>query len=146
MWAVLAVIVFLAAQIYLFRSLKTVDGFFARREAPEEKEILSLAFADPATAEQMARLLEAFSRENPEVEMVLHTVPAVPEAVCGGQAAVGFLSDGEVSDYGLSSCYVDFSGLPAQRIVWKTGPQSSCAAAFLRYLRRNGGNPLETVV
>lgn len=146
MWAVVAVIVFLAAQVYLFRSLITVDGFFARQEAPEEKEILSLAFADPAAAEQMARLLEAFSRENPEVEMVLHTVPAVPEAVCEGQAAVGFLAGGDVAEQGLSSCFVDFAGLPTQRIVWKTGPQSCCAAAFLRYLRRNGGNSPDTVV
>ena len=146
MWAVVAVIVFLTAQVYLFRSLKTVDGFFAQREAPEEKKILSLAFADPATAEQMARLLEAFSRENPEIEMVLHTVQAVPEAVCEGQAAVGFLSDSDVTEHGLSSCFVDFSELPAQRVVWKTGIQSGCAAAFLRYLRRNSGNPMETML
>ena len=140
MWAVLAMIAFLAAQVYLFQSLKRVDSFLARQEEPEEKEILSLAFADPATAERMARLLADFSRENPEVEMVLHTDPAVPEAVYEGRAAVGILAENAAVLHGLSSCAIDLAGLSVQQIVWKTGLQSDCAAAFLRYLRQGGGN------
>ena len=141
MWAILAGIVFLAAQVYLFRNLVKVDGFFARQEEPEEREVLSLAFADPDTAERMAPLLADFSRENPEIEMVLHTDPAVPEAVQEGRAAVGFLPEQEGSPNGLSSCAFERTGLSAQRIVWKTGVQPDCAAAFLRYLRQSGGNP-----
>ena len=140
MWAVLAVIVFLAAQVFLLRSLKTVDAILDRQEEPEEKEILSLAFADPDAAERMSRLLETFSRENPEIEMVLHTDSAVPEAVHEGRAAVGFLPDNGVPVRGLSSCALEFADL-TQQVVWKTGLQSDCAAAFLRYLRQNGGNP-----
>lgn len=142
MWAILAVIVFLVAQVYLLRSLKTVDGFFARQEKPEEEEILSLAFADPAAAEGMVRLLADFSRENPEIEMVLHTDPAVPEAVREGRAALGFLPAGDDSPGDLSGCTFELTGLSAQRIVWKTGVQPDCVAAFLRYLRKSGGNPL----
>ena len=142
MWAVLAMIAFLAAQVYLFRSLKTVDGFLARQEEPEEREILSLAFADPAAAERMARLLAEFSRENPEIEMVLHTDPAVLEAVHEGRAALGFLPEKDAAPQNLSSCAFALAGLSAQRIVWKTGAQPACAAAFLRYLLQSGGNPL----
>lgn len=134
MWAILAVIVFLAAQVYLLRSLKTVDGFFARQEKPEEEEILSLAFADPAAAEGMVRLLADFSRENPEIEMVLHTDPAVPEAVREGRAALGFLPERDGSPSDLSGCTFELAGFSAQRIVWKTGAQPDCVAAFLRYL------------
>ena len=46
MWAVLAVIVFLAGQAYLFHSLGKVDGFLAQQEEVPEKEVLSLAFSD----------------------------------------------------------------------------------------------------
>lgn len=141
MWAILAGIVFLAAQVYLLRSLKKVDGFFAQQEELEEREVLSVAFADPDTAERMAPLLEDFSRENPEIEMVLHTDPAVPEAVQEGRAAVGFLPERDGSPDGLSSCAFEPAGFSAQRIVWKTGVQPECAAAFLRYLRQSGGNP-----
>lgn len=142
MWAILAVIVFLAAQVYLLYSLKKADSFFDNREEQEEKEILSLSFADPAMAEGMTRLLADFSRENPEIEMVLHTDPAVPEAVREGRAALGFLPEGEDSPGDLSGCAMELAGLSAQRIVWKTGMQPDCAAAFLRYLRQSGGNPL----
>ena len=134
MWAILAIIAFLAAQVYLLRSLKTVDGFFARQEKPEEEEILSLAFADPAAAEGMVRLLADFSRENPEIEMVLHTDPAVPEAVREGRAALGFLPERDGSPSDLSGCTFELAGFSAQRIVWKTGAQPDCVAAFLRYL------------
>lgn len=141
MWAILAGILFLAAQVYLLRNLKKVDGFLARQEEPEEREVLSVAFADPDTAERMAPLLADFSRENPEIEMVLHTDPEVPEAVREGRAAVGFLPEGDGSPNGLSSCAFKRTGLSAQWIIWKTGVQPDCAAAFLRYLRQSGGNP-----
>ena len=141
MWAILAGILFLAAQVYLLRNLIKVDGFLARQEEPEEREVLSVAFADPDTAERMAPLLADFSRENPEIEMVLHTDPAVPEAVWEGRAAVGFLSEDGEPVYDLSSCALALAGQASQRVVWKTGVQSNSASAFLRYLRQSGGNP-----
>ena len=141
MWAVLAIIVFLAAQVYLLRRLKEADGFLAGQQENEEREILSIVFADPAMAEGMADLLAAFSRENPEIEMVLHTAPAVPEAVWEGRAAVGFLSEDGEPVYGLSSCALALAGQASRQVVWKTGVQSKGAAAFLCYLRQSGGNP-----
>ena len=141
MWAVLAVIVFLAAQVYLLRRLKEADGFLAGQQEKDDREILSLVFAEPAMAEGMADLLSAFSRENPEIEMVLHTDPAVPEAVWEGRAAVGFLSEDGESVYGLSRCALLLAGQASRQVVWKTGVQSNSASAFLRYLRQSGGNP-----
>lgn len=146
MWAVLAVIVFLAAQVYLLLSLKKADGFLAGQQEKDEREILSLVFADPAMAEGMANLLAAFSRENPEIEMVLHTDPAVPEAIWEGRAAVGFLAENGGPAQGLSSSALLLEGQASQWVVWKTGVQSKGTAAFLHYLRQSGGNPGETVV
>ena len=141
MWAVLAVIVFLAAQVYLMWSLKKADGILAEQQEKDDREILSLVFADPAMAEGMANLLAAFSRENPEIEMVLHTDPAVPEAVFEGRAAVGFLPENDDVPQGLSSRVLALDERTALRVVWKTGAQSDSAAAFLRCLRQSGGNP-----
>ena len=141
MWAILAVMGFLAAQAYLLYSLKKADGFLSNREEQQEKEILSLSFADPAVAEGMTRLLADFSREHPEMEMVLHTDPAVPEAVREGRAALGFLPEEDDVPGDLSGCAMELAGLRSQRIVWKTGARPDCAAAFLRYLRQSGGNP-----
>ena len=153
MWVVLAVIAFALGQVYLFRSLKKMDEILAKQEEPEEKEMLSLAFSDPSAAEQTARLLAEFSRENPEVEMVLHTDPEVPEAVREGRAAVGFLTETLPARHGLSSFVVksinarvdiDFvlncGDLPPQQIIWRTGTQSDCTNTFLQYLRQSGGN------
>ena len=141
MWAVLAVIVFLAAQVYLMWSLKKADGILAEQQEKDDREILSLVFADPAMAEGMANLLAAFSRENPEIEMVLHTDPAVPEAVFEGRAAVWFLPENDDVPQGLSSRVLALDEQTALRVVWKTGAQSDSAAAFLRCLRQSGGNP-----
>ena len=141
MWAVLAIIVFLAAQVYLLLSLKKADGFLAGQQEKDEREILSLVFAEPAMAEGMADLLAAFSRENPEIEMVLHTDPAVPEAVWEGRAAIGFPSEDGEPVYGLSSCALALAGQASRQVVWKTGVQPKGAATFLRYLRQSGGNP-----
>lgn len=141
MWAVLAIIVFLAAQAYLLRSLKKADGFLAQQREKDEREILSLVFADPSMAEGMAHVLSAFSHEYPEIEMVLHTDPAVSEAVWEGRAAVGFLSEDGEPDHGLSSCALLLAGQTSRQVVWKTEVQSDSAAAFLRYLRQSGGNP-----
>ena len=141
MWAVLAVIVFLAAQVYLLLSLKKADGFLAGQQEKDDREILSLVFAEPAMAEGMADLLAAFSRENPETEMVLHTDPAVSETVFEGRAAVGFLPENDDVPQGLSSRVLALDERTALRVVWKTGAQSDSAAAFLRCLRQSGGNP-----
>ena len=146
MWAVLAVIVFLAAQVYLLLSLKKADGFLAQQQEKDDREILSLVFADPAMAEGMANLLAEFSRENPEIEMVLHTDPAVPEAVWEGRAAVGFLAENDGAVHGLSSCALLLDDQAYHQVIWKTGVQSKGAAAFLRYLRQSGGNSAEPVV
>ena len=140
MWVVLAVIAFALGQVYLFRSLKKMDEILAKQEEPEEKEMLSLAFSDPSAAEQTARLLAEFSRENPEVEMVLHTDPEVPEAVREGRAAVGFLTETLPARHGLSSFVLNCGDLPPQQIIWRTGTRSDCADAFLQYLRQSGGN------
>ena len=146
MWAVLAVIVFLAGQAYLFHSLGKVDGFLAQQEEVPEKEILSLAFSDPGTAERMAQLLAGFSRENPEVEMVRHTATAVPEAVYEGRAAVGFLSGTFCPRHGLNSFVLELENLPEQQVIWKTGMQADSTDAFLQYLGHSSGNSLKTVI
>lgn len=141
MWAVLAIIVFLAAQVYLLLSLKKADGFLAGQQEKDDREILSLVFAEPAMAEGMAHLLAEFSHEDPETEMVLHTDPAVTEAVFEGRAAVGFLSENDDVPQGLSSRVLALDEQTALRVVWKTGAQSDSAVAFLRCLRQSGGNP-----
>ena len=46
MWIVLAVILFLAAQGYLFRCLRKTDRFLEAQD--QQKETLSVAMADPA--------------------------------------------------------------------------------------------------
>ena len=102
--------------------------------------MLSLAFSDPSAAEQTARLLAEFSRENPEVEMVLHTDPEVPEAVREGRVAVGFLTETLPARHGLSSFVLNCGDLPPQQIIWRTGTQSDCTNTFLQYLRQSGGN------
>ena len=141
MWAVLAIIVFLAAQVYLLLSLKKADGFLAGQQEKDDREILSLVFAEPAMAEGMAHLLAEFSHEDPETEMVLHTDPAVTEAVFEGREAVGFLSENDDVPQGLSSRVLALDEQTALRVVWKTGAQSDSAVAFLRCLRQSGGNP-----
>ena len=140
MWAVLAVIVFLAVQVFLLRNLMKVDSFFARQEEPEETEVLSLAFSDPDTAEKLTCLLEGFTRENPEVDVVLHTDPSVAEAVYEGRAAIGFLTESADGFQGLNSRPVSLAGLTAQQIVWKTGPHAPCTDVFLRYVAQYCGN------
>ena len=140
MWVVLAVIAFALGQVYLFRSLKKMDEILAKQEEPEEKEMLSLAFSDPSAAEQTARLLAEFSRENPEVEMVLHTDPEVPEAVREGRAAVGFLTETLPARHGLSSFVLNCGDLPPQQIIRRTRTQADCTNTFLQYLRQSGGN------
>ena len=141
MWAVLAIIVFLAAQVYLLLSLKKADGFLEGQQEKDDREILSLVFAEPAMAEGMAHLLAEFSHEDPETEMVLHTDPAVTEAVFEGREAVGFLSENDDVPQGLSSRVLALDEQTALRVVWKTGAQSDSAVAFLRCLRQSGGNP-----
>ena len=63
MWIVLAAVAFLAGQVYLLRSLKKMDRLLEQQapEWEERKEVLSIAFSDPAAAERIAQLLEGFS-------------------------------------------------------------------------------------
>lgn len=146
MWILVAVLGFLAAQVYLFHCLKGLDGLMARQQEPEEKQILSLAFSDPDTAQRLTGLLEAFSRENPEVDIVLHTDPSVPDAVYEGRAAIGVLPEGTGSFRDLESCTARLSGTVVQQVVWKAGARTACAEAFLQYLAQSSGNSEEAVV
>lgn len=132
MWIILAVIAFLAAQAYLFRSLGGAERFLEQQEEPGEKEILSIAFAEPAMAERMAQLLADFSCANPEIELVLRTDPAVPDAVFEGRAAIGFLPLKQDAGHGLFSVVLKGAG---QKILWKSGVLSTGAATFVRYLQ-----------
>lgn len=132
MWAALAIIAFLAGQAYLLHSLYRADRFLARQEELPEKEILSIAFAEPDTAERLAPMLADFSCAYPEIEMVLHTDPAVPEAVQEGRAAVGFLPLERSAGHGLGGLVLREAG---QRVIWKTGVPAACAEAFVQYLR-----------
>lgn len=132
MWIILAVIAFAAAQAYLFRSLGRADRFLEQQEEPEEKELLSIAFAEPEMAESMAQLLEAFSCANPEIELVLHTDPAVPDAVLEGRAAIGFLQLNQNVECGLSAAALPGAG---QKILWKSGTLSPGVGSFVEYLK-----------
>lgn len=149
MWVVLAVIAFGAGQVYLFRCLRNIDRLLEQQSAEElpEKEILSIAFSDPAAADHMTELLEGFSRYYPELEIVLRTGPDVTDAVYDGRAAVGFLPAGQPTPYGLKRQILNRSAadagarqedVPAQEILWKPGAVSSPAGAFVRYLRDSG--------
>lgn len=132
MWIILAVIVFLAAQAYLFRSLGKVDRFLSRQEEPGGKEILSVAFSKPDMAEEMANVLADFSRANPEIELVLHTDPGVEDALMEGRAALGFLPLKQEVEFGLTGAVLKGMG---QKVVWKSGALSAGAEAFVEYLR-----------
>lgn len=137
MWIALAVMTFIAGQIYLFRCLKKLDCYLERQSGSEpEKEVLSIAFADPGTAEALTEFLEGFSKNNPEIDMVLHTDRNVLNAVYDGSAAIGFLPAGQDSYPGLRSFTLNRieGGVPSQDVVWKRSVFSAPADAFVRYL------------
>lgn len=139
MWIALAVIAFIAGQVYLFRCLGSLDHFLEQRSVEEmpEREILSLVFEDPDTAECMSGLLEDFSGRDPDVDMILLTSRDVLNAVYDGRAAVGFLPAGVYRYHGLNRLRLTET-CSQQEIVWKSGAISAPAEAFLQYLRDRG--------
>lgn len=138
MWFILAFAAFLAGQIYLFRCLGKLDSLLAGK--PGKREVLNLAFAEPAIAEQLACLLETFSRENPGVDLVLHTDAQTPAAVAENRAAVGFCGEDTELPGCLDALTLCFPGVPARKMIWKTGTQTAAARAFTRFLWRSSGN------
>ncbi len=95
MWIFLAVLAFIAGQVYLFYLLNRLDQFLERQAAPPpERETLTIAFADPSTADSVVGLLERFSLCYPDIEIRLCSCQNVPEAVNAGKAAVGFFQGG----------------------------------------------------
>lgn len=139
MWILLAVIAFLAGQVYLFRCLGRMDSFLDRcsMDDTQEKEILSIVFADSNTAERMSKLLEDFSAWDTDIDMILLTNQDVLDAVCDGKAAIGFLSDGTDRCSGLNGMNLTKQN-SQQVIVWKSGGLSAPAKVFLQYLRECG--------
>ena len=141
MWIALAVMTFIAGQIYLFRCLKKMDRYLERQSGSEpEKEVLSIAFADPGMAESLTGFLEGFSKNNPDIDMVLRTDRNVLNAVYDGSAAIGFLPAGQDSYPGLRSFALNriAQDMPAQDVVWKCSVFSAPADAFVRYLCDSG--------
>ena len=95
MWIFLAVLAFIAGQVYLFYLLNRLDRFLERQaDPPPEQETLTVAFADSSAADSIAGLLERFSLRYPNIEIRLRSCQDVPEAVDAGKAAVGFLQAG----------------------------------------------------
>lgn len=125
MWIFLAIAVFLAGQGYLFFCLRKLDTFLVRQESQPEREVLSLVFADSEILQQMTPLMEGFFRAHPEVDIVLHTDPAVSEAVHDGRGDIGFSQSG---------------------MVCNPFGQSDCARAFVDYLWQASRNPRKSVV
>ena len=132
-------IAFMGGQVYLFRCLGSLDHFLEQRSVEEmpEREILSIVFADPDTAERMSGLLEGFSGMDPDVDMILLTSQDVLNAVYDGRAAVGFLPAGVYRYHGLNRLRLTET-CSRQEIVWKSGAVSAPAEAFLQYLRERG--------
>ena len=166
MWIVLAVITFLAGQVYLFHCLGILDRFLQQPREPAKQETLRIIFSDPSTAEDLARILGEFSESNPDTKIIYCTGTDVTEAVASGKASVGILpaghpgiSDLEVSPIRLCAapmrlCQSDvtvISIIPAAEceIVWRAGA-SRCADTMIRYLREHGylnsGNGTQNVI
>ena len=142
MWTILAIAAFLAGQVYLFRSLQKLDLVLDKQENHPDREVLNLVFADPETAQAMTGLMEGFFRENPEVDIVLHTDSKVSEAVSRGRGDIGFCPEGQNSD-------LNRSPLPCLRgtqAVWKPALHSPCALSFLQYLWQASRNEMKSVV
>ena len=133
MWIVLAVLSFLASQVYLFRCLQKLDGVL--ESADDRKEVLSVALADSVLEEQMAYLLETYSLAHPNVDLVLHIDPRVMEAVWERKADVGFCAPAAETE-GLSCQILDFPGEPRQQMVWKNNKR---AGEFVQFLRQACG-------
>lgn len=140
MWIALAVLTFLAGQVYLFRCLGKLDTFLERQPGEEEaeKEVLSIALEDPALADPLAELLEGFSGCYPDVDIMLVTRPNVAEAVYEGSASVGLLPADSRGFQGLNCLALRYGKLPRQEIIWKKGTYCAAADAFAEYLCAHG--------
>lgn len=128
MWIVLAVVSFLAGQIYLFHCLGKLDQFLNAQN--EEKKILSVALADPIAEEHLSRLLETYSIGHPDVNFVIYIDPKVMDAVQKGKADVGFcrLSEGW---RGPNSLTLSLPGAHQQQVIWKNNEK---VGEFVQYL------------
>lgn len=138
MWIFLAILAFLAGQVYLFRCLGKLDKFQEQQSADEpQKEILSIALSDWAAADSVTRILESFSGCCPNVEIMLLTGQDVWEAVQSGRAAVGFLPDtGSVRHKNADMTVVTVKTVPQQRIIWRQSSRSGPENDFVEYLRQ----------
>ncbi len=156
MWIFLAVLAFIAGQIYLVHLLNRLNRFLERQtNAPPEQETLTIAFADTSAADSIADLLERFSLCYPDIEIRLYSCQNVPEAVYARKAAVGFLQGGrfeypelnnlpmkvKTAPVMLASCGLEVIPLEAeskQEMVWRKDGTSSCADIFVGYMRSCG--------
>ena len=152
MWIVLAAVAFLAGQVYLLRSLKKMDRLLEQQapEREERKEVLSIAFSDPAAAERIAQLLEGFSLRYPDLEIVLRSGPDAADAVWDGTAEAALLPAGGSLPRGLSRLALHTDAMPGQEIVWKRVAPVSPGDCFVEYLWEQGavgsGNSGQNVV
>lgn len=153
MWIFLAVLTFVAGQVYVVYLLNRLDRFLERQtNPPPERETLTIAFADPSAADSIAGLLERFSVCYPNIGIRLCSCQDVLEAVYAGKAAVGFVQAGHFEYPGLydlpmtvktapvmlASCNLEVMPLEAesqQEMVWKKDGTPSCADIFVRYMR-----------
>lgn len=156
MWIFLAVLTFIAGQVYVVYLLNRLDRFLERQtNPPTGKETLTIAFADPSAADSIAGLLERFSSCYPDIGIRLCSCQDVLEAVYAGKAAVGFVQAGhfeypelyylrmtvKTAPVMLASCNLEVMPLEAeseQEMVWRKEGTSSCADIFVRYLRKYG--------
>lgn len=134
MWIVLAVVFFLAGQLYLFRCLRKLDHFVEEEEA--KKDVLSVALAESVMEEQMSRLLEGYSVSHPNVELVIYMDPKVKDAVRQRKADVGLCKDAEGMN-GFNSLMLTFPGGVQRQMIWTN---SSKVGEFARYLLQASGN------
>lgn len=136
MWIFLAVMAFLAGQVYLFRCLGRLEKLQEQQSIEEpQKEVLSIALSDWAAADSLTRILESFSGCCPNVEIMLLTGQDVWEAVQNGRAAVGFLPDaGYVRPNSANMMVVTVKTLPRQQMIWKGNHRSCPAEDFVEYL------------
>lgn len=156
MWIALAILVFIAAQAYLFHWLVRLDRYLANPQWDEPKrEVLSVAFSDPTTADSITEVLESFSTQYPKIDIVLLTGQNALDAVYDGRAAVGFLpadpearkelnrlpiklhTTGVLSSSGLH--LVPLADDVEQELIWKRGARTSPAETFVRFLRDYNG-------
>lgn len=156
MWIFLAVLTFIAGQVYVVYLLNKLDRFLERQTySPPEKETLTIVFADPSAADSISDLLERFSLCHPNIGVRLCSCQDVLEAVYAGKAAVGFLQAGrfeypelyylpmtvKTAPVMLASCNLEVMPLEAesqQEMVWRKNGASSYTDIFVRYLQKYG--------